>query len=146
MRIKCFIKKLFNKNENFFEIIVVINSHAYRLKLFNNWKCHNVFNVHLLHDNVDDSLLEQTFSISFSINNNDHDDFYEIIRINDFRSFGDELKYLIIWKNIQFEDWWVRFKNCFMTFELLQKYHQNHFDRMNEDRWQAYYRTQKSND
>ena len=56
----------------------------------------NVFNVHLLHDNVDDFLLEQTFSIFLSINNNDYDDFYEVVCINDFRFFDDELKYLII--------------------------------------------------
>ena len=33
-----------------------------------------------------------------------------------------------------------------MTFELLQKYHQNHFDKVDEDRWQAYYRIQKNSD
>ena len=96
LRIKRFIKRLFNKNENFFEIIIVINSHVYRLKLFDNWKCYDVFNVHFLYDNVDNSLLEQAFSIFLSINNNDHDDLYEIIRINNFRSFDDELNYLII--------------------------------------------------
>ena len=124
----------------------MINSHVYRLKLFDNWKCHDVFNAHLLHDNVDDFLLEQTSSILLSINNNDHDDLYEVIRINDFRSFGDELKYLIIWKNAQSEDWWIKFEDCFMTLELLQEYHQNYFDKMSEDRWQAYYRIQKEND
>ena len=33
-----------------------------------------------------------------------------------------------------------------MTSELLQEYHQNHFDKMGEDRWQAYYHTQKDSD
>ena len=146
MRIKRLIKKLFNKNEDFFEIIVVISSHVYRLKLFDNWECHDVFNVHLLHDSVDDFLLGQASSIFFPINNNDHDGLYKVIRINDFRSFDDELKYLIIWKNVQSEDWWVRFENCFMASELLQEYHQNHFDKVDEDRWQAYYRTQKGSD
>ena len=96
LRIKRFIKKLFNKNESFFEIIVVISSHVYRLKLLDNWECHDVFNAYFLHDNVDDFLFEQAFSIFLSINNNDHDDLYEVIRINDFRSSENELKYLII--------------------------------------------------
>ena len=146
LRIKRLIKKLFNKNEGLFEIIAVINLHAYRLKLPDNWECHDVFNAHLLHDSVDDSLPEQTLSIFLSINNNDHDDLYEVIRINDFRSFGGELKYLIIWKDVQSKDWWIRFENCLMTSELLQEYHQNHFDKVSEDRWQAYYRIQKNND
>ena len=123
LRIKRFIKKLFNKNKDFFEIIVVISPHAYRLKLFNSWKCHDVFNAHFLHDNADDFLSEQASPISLPINNNDHDGLYEVIRINDFRSFDDKLKYLIIWKNAQSKDWWVKFKDCLMTSELLQKYH-----------------------
>ena len=146
LRIKRLIKKLFNKNEDFFEITAVISSHVYRLKFFDSWRCHDVFNIHLLHDNVDDFLSEQAFSIFLSINNSDHDDLYEVIRINDFRSFDDELKYLIIWKNVQSEDWWIRFEDCLMAFELLQEYHQNHFDKVDEDRWQAYYRIQKDND
>ena len=33
-----------------------------------------------------------------------------------------------------------------MTSELLQEYHQNYFNKVSEDRWQAYYRIQKDND
>ena len=146
LRIKRLIKKLFNKNEDFFKIIAVISSHAYRLKLPDNWKCYDVFNAHLLHDNVDDFLFEQAPSIFLPINNNDHDGLYKVVRINDSRSFDDELKYLVIWKDAQSENWWIKFENCLMTPELLQEYHQNYFDKMGEDRWQAYYRTQKNSD
>ena len=33
-----------------------------------------------------------------------------------------------------------------MTSELLQEYHQNHFNRVDEDRWQTYYHIQKGSD
>ena len=146
LRIKRPTKKLFNKNEDLFEITAVISPHAYRLKLPDSWKCHDVFNAHLLHDSADDPLPEQAPPIPLSINNSDHDDLYEVVRINNSRSSDDELKYLVIWKNAQSKDWWIRFENCLMTPELLQEYHQNHPDRVGEDRWQAYYRIQKKSD
>ena len=41
-------KKLSNKNEGPFEIIQVVSPHAYRLRLPDTWKCHDVFATNLI--------------------------------------------------------------------------------------------------
>ena len=146
LRTKRPTKKLSNKNEGPFEITAVISPHAYRLKLPDSWGCHDVFNAHLLHDSADDPLPGQAPPVPLPVNNSDHDGLYEVVRINDSRSSGGELEYLVTWKDAQSEDWWVRFEDCLMAPELLQEYHQNHPGRVGEDRWQAYYRTQEGSD
>ena len=70
------VKKLFNKNERLFEIIQIINLHAYKLQLFDIWDCHDVFHISFIHDNSHDSLSKQTFSKLLSINRDFREDVF----------------------------------------------------------------------
>lgn len=49
-------KKLSNKFEGPFEITEIISSHAYRLKLPDDWSCHDVFHTNLLRPAASDPL------------------------------------------------------------------------------------------
>ena len=90
------VKKLFNKNEEFFEIIHVVSSHVYKLQLLDIWDCHDVFHIFFIHDDSHDSLSRQAFSKSLFIDRDSREDVFEIVKINDSQFVNDQLQYLVI--------------------------------------------------
>ena len=130
-------KKLMNKNESLFEIIKVVSSHTYQLKLLNIWSCHNMFYTSLLHDAANDFLPEQKLLKSLLTNLISEADLYEIVEINDSHFRESWMKYLITWKN-DLKNWWVSFENCEGVSKLLKSYHDSHSDCVREDTWHVY--------
>ena len=119
-----FFKKFFNKNENFFVIIKIINFHVYEFKLFDNWKCHFVFDIHLLHDKFHDSLSNQRFfALLFVVRDKHDNELWKIIRINNFEISTKRLQYFVIWKNDTKN--WISIRNCRNVFEFIIEYVKN---------------------
>ena len=65
-----------NKNNDYFQIIQIVNSHVYRFRLFKDWIVHDVFHTSLLKKIANDSLFNQLFFESFSnYIDNDNDEY-----------------------------------------------------------------------
>ena len=128
------VKKLFNKNEKFFEINHVINLHIYKFQLFDIWDCHDVFHIFFIHENSHDFLSRQAFSKSLFINRDFREDVFEIVKIDDSQFVNDQLQYLVIWKNFS-KDWWIKIKNCLNVSKLIKEYHEHSSSKIDENSW-----------
>ena len=136
LKTRRFVKKLFNKNEKFFEIIHVVNSYIYKLSLLDIWDCHDVFYIFLIHDDSRDSLSRQTLSKLLFINRDFRENVFEIVRINDSQFINDQLQYLVIWKNFS-KNWWIKIENYLNVSKLIREFHKHHSSKVNENSWQA---------
>ena len=113
-------KKLFYKFTKFFEIKNVVESQAYRLCLFDQWKIHSVFHVSFLESYYTNANIVSSAEMVLV----SEDEEYKVKDILKNKKKWRKLYYLVRWKKFPLcEDNWV-FKHYLTNAQnMLKRYH-----------------------
>ena len=99
LQIKRLNKKLNTRLYKLFEIIKVINTQVYKLKLFRVYKIHSILYVSLLKSYrlniIKNRIASFLFSIEIVIKNDEEYEKYKLIKISKFKRVRERLNYYV---------------------------------------------------